>query len=129
MPVEFRWDNEEQTVIRFVATGLWNWNDFHKAMRRATFWLDSVSHSVETIIDLRAGVKLPAGALGHVRSLGKRIHPNGTDRAVLIGLEGSVAKPLGGAEGVYRDGVRLLRFVATEDEALAVIAEWHNETP
>ncbi len=124
MPVKFEWENDEKTIMRVVASGVWNWNEFHKAMRVMTFAMDRVSHSVETIIDLRGSAKLPAGAFGHIRSLGKRTHPNGTDRAVIIGLDESVAGPLGGAKGVYQEGERLLRFVDSDEEALAVIGEW-----
>ena len=127
MPVKFEWENDEKTIMRVVVSGVWNWNEFHKMMRIMSFALDRVSHPVETIIDLRAGAKLPAGALGHIRSLGKRIHPNGTDRAVIIGLDEAVAKSLGGADGIYQDGERLLRFVDSDEEALAVIGEWQDE--
>jgi hypothetical protein len=127
MSVDFRWDNDEQTVIRFVAEGVWNWNDFHKNVRRATFWFDSVKHPVETIIDLRGTTKLPAGAMGHIRSLGKRIHPHGRDRVVIIGLDKSIADPLGGADRTYHDSERLIRFVDTDVEAQAIITQWITE--
>jgi len=127
MPIHFDWDNDDQTVLRFVATAPWNWNDFHKNMRRATFWLDTVDHPVEIIIDLRQSDALPAGALGHIRSLGNRSHPNLRSRLVIIGLDESVAGPLGGTDGVYQVGERLIRFVETDDEAQAVIAAWLAE--
>ena len=128
MPVEFDWGDEAQTWLRFTPTTPWNWTDFHRAMRRATFWLDSVDHPVEILIDLRQSARLPAGALGHIRSLGVAIHPNSRNRAVIIGLDESVAGPLGGADRTYRDATRLLRFVETDDEAQAVIAAWRAES-
>ncbi|HLV34584.1 MAG TPA: hypothetical protein VKY59_05715 [Spirillospora sp.] len=124
MPVEFAWDNDEKTVVRVVATMPWNWNDFHKAMRRASFLLDTVQHDVDLLIDLRQSVKLPAGALGHIRSLGAAIHPNNPDRAAILGLDKSIAGPLGGDEGSYSDGTRLLRFVDTDEEARAILEQW-----
>jgi hypothetical protein len=124
MPVEFDWDDDSQTTLRFTASPPWNWNDFHKAMRRAAFWLDTVDHDVDILIDLRHSGKLPAGALGHVRSLGVSIHPNSHDRVVIIGLDDSVAGPLGGADRVYQDSARLIRFVTTDEEARAVIGAW-----
>lgn len=122
MPVEFAWDNDEKTVVRVVTVMPWNWNDFHKAMRRASFLLDTVHHDVDLLIDLRQSVKLPAGALGHIRSLGAAIHPNNPDRAVIIGLDKSIAGPLGG--DTYSDGTRLLRFVETDEEARAILEQW-----
>ncbi len=127
MSIDFQWDNDEKTVIRFVAEDSWNWNDFHKNMRRATFWFDSVPHTVEMVIDLRATTKMPAGALGHIRSLGKRIHPHGRDRVILIGLDSTLAQTLGGADGIYGDSQRMIRFVQTDEEAQTIIDEWLAE--
>ena len=127
MSIDFAWDNDDQTVLRLVATAPWNWNDFHKGMRRATFLLDTVDHPVELIIDLRQSNTLPAGALGHVRSLGKPLHPNMRTRLIIIGLDPSVAGPLGGADGIYQVGERLIHFVKTDDEAQAVIVAWLND--
>lgn len=127
MAIDFQWDNDAQTVIRMTVAGAWNWNDFHKNLRRMTFWMDSVQHGVELVIDLRGSHKLPAGALGHIRSLGKKIHPNGRDRVILIGLDASIAQPLGGETGSYRDGDRLICFVQTDDEARAVLDTWRDD--
>lgn len=124
MPVDFKWDNDEKTILRVVAVMPWNWNDFHKAMRRASFLLDTVKHDVDLLIDLRQSIKLPAGALGHIRSLGVAIHPNNPDRAVILGLDETIAGPLGGDDRTYSDGTRLLRFVESDDEAQAVIEGW-----
>lgn len=124
MPVEFAWDNDEKTIVRVVAVMPWNWNDFHKAMRRASFLLDTVHHDVDLLIDLRQSSRLPAGALGHIRSLGAAIHPNHPDRAVILGLDASIAGPLGGDDRAYSDGTRLLRFVESDDEARSVIEAW-----
>jgi hypothetical protein len=127
MPIEFDWENDDQTVLRLVAIDPWNWNDFHKNMRLATFWLDTVDHPVELIVDLRRSETLPAGALGHIRSLGKPLHPNMRSRLVMIGLDASVAGPLGGAAGIYQAGPRLIHFVQTNEEAQSVMAAWLAE--
>lgn len=124
MPITFDWDDGQQRVLRLVAADPWNWNDFHKTMRRATFLLDRVDHSVEIIVDLRQSVRLPAGALGHIRSLGVPLHPNMRNRLLIIGLDESIAGPLGGADGLYQDRKRLIRFVANDDETATVIDGW-----
>ena len=124
MPIDVRWDNDDKTVIRLVATDSWNWNDFHKRLRQAATWFYAVLHPVELVLDLTGTTKMPAGALGHLRSLGKRIAPQGRDRLLIIGLESGLAQTLGGADGRYSPDDRLLRFVSTEDEAQAVLAEW-----
>lgn len=35
MPFDFRWDNEEKTIMRYVAEGNWNWND----ARNSTYYV------------------------------------------------------------------------------------------
>ena len=131
MPIKIAWDNDEKTVLRVNAVDRWNWNDFHKNMRVATFWLDTVDHVVEVIVDFRQSAKLPAGALGHIRSLGGQIHPNSRNRIIIIGLEESVSKLLGGDDGIYQTGSRLIRFVENDEEAQAVIrmSEGREENP
>ena len=124
MPIQFDWDNADQTIIRFIATDPWNWNDFHKTMRIASFRLDMVDHPVEMVIDLRQSSKLPAGAVGHIRSLGNLAHPNARKRLLIIGLDADVAGTLGGADGIFQHKDRLLRFVDSDDEVQAVLMEW-----
>jgi hypothetical protein len=127
MPFDFRWDNDEKTIMRYVAEGAWNWNDFHKHLRRSTLCLDEVDHPVETIIDLRSGNKLPAGAVGHLRSTGAKTHANHTGRAVILGVDAETQRRLGAVDGVYQDSERLLRFVETDEAAYRVIAEWRAQ--
>jgi|SRR5690606_450614 len=124
MPFDFRWDNDDKTIMRYVASGAWNWNEFHKNMRRSTLWFDQVSHPVDVIVDLRGGNKLPAGAIGHLRSLGTKIHANSTGRAVILGVDAETQRKLGAVDGVYDDGERQLRFVETDEAAYRAIEGW-----
>lgn len=130
MPVEFRWDNDEKTIMRYVAQGAWNWNEFHKNMRRSTLWFDQVNHPVDVIVDLRGGNRLPAGAIGHLRSIGTKTHGNSTGRAVILGVDADIQRKLGAVNGVYHDHERLLRFADSDEEAYRVIADWSaNDEP
>lgn len=124
MPFDFRWDNDDKTIMRYVASGAWNWNEFHKNMRRSTLWFDQVSHPVDVIVDLRGGNKLPAGAIGHLRSLGTKIHANSTGRAVILGVDAETQRKLGAVDGVYDDGEHQLRFVETDEAAYRAIEGW-----
>ncbi len=128
MSFDFRWDNPEQTVLRYVAEGDWNWNDLHKHLRRSTLWLDTLGHPVETIIDLREGKKLPAGAVGQLRSLGKKTHPNNHARTIIMGVDAEVQRQLGVIDGVYRGKDRLIRFAESDADAAAILAEWQGKS-
>ena len=127
MPVDFQWDNDEKTIIRYTASGVWNWNEFHKHLRRSLLWFDQVSHPIEMIIDLRGGNKLPAGAVGHLRSIGAKAHPNSTGRAIVLGVDGETQHRLGAVDGVYQDSQRLLRFVETDEMAYQILEEWRGK--
>lgn len=127
MGITFDWDNTDQTVMRYTVSGQWNWNDFHKHLRRSLLWLDTVDHTVEAIIDFRGTTRFPAGAFGHLRSLGKAIHVNASPRVVLIGVESALKQQIGGDDGIYHDGQRTIRFADSDDEAAAIIAGWVSE--
>ena len=127
MPIKLAWDDDAKTVIRYRAEGIWNWNELHKNAKLATFALGNVPHPVETIFDLSRSIRLPAGAIGHLRSLGKRDHPNRQPRIIIIGVDASVQQQLGAQDGVYRAADQLVRFVGDEAEAQHVLSEWRSE--
>ena len=124
MPLNSAWEDEAATSLRLTLTQPWNWNDLHKGMRRNALQLDATGGPVELLLDLRQSPRLPLGAFGHIRSLGLALHPRMRDRLIIIGLEPTLAAMLGGADGSYSDGRRLLRFVEDDAGAAAVLAEW-----
>ncbi len=127
MPLNSTLDEERGDVLYLLPTPPWNWNDLHKGMRRAALQLPQAGDPVELVLDLRQAGNLPAGAFGHIRSLGIALHPRMRNRLLVIGLEPTIAGMLGGADGVYSDGRRLLRFVDDEQAATAVLAQWRLE--
>ncbi len=126
MPLNSAWDDEARSVLRLTLTHPWNWNDLHKGMRRAALQLTADGGPVELLLDLRQSTRLPAGAFGHIRSLGLALHPRMRNRLLIIGLEPTLAAMLGGADGNYSDRRRQLRFVADDAEVAAVLAEWRS---
>jgi hypothetical protein len=124
--INFQWDNDDKRIMRYTAAGLWNWNEFHKTLRRSTLRFDEVSHPVDTIIDLRGGTRLPAGAVGHLRSLGTKMHPNGVARTVILGVDAAVQAAIGAVNGLYWAEGRLIHFAASDEDAYAVIERWRN---
>lgn len=119
MGVEFRWDDDAKTLLRYVALGAWNWTDFHRAVRVATFALYNAGETVDVVFDLRGGHRLPAGAVGHLRTVGKKVHPRLSGRAAIIGLDAETRRQLA------PDGSPLLalgdqRIYFAEDDAHAL---------
>lgn len=127
MPLNSSLNDERGDVLFLVPTPPWNWNDLHKGMRRAALQLGQAGPPVEVVLDLRQAGKLPAGAFGHIRSLGLALHPRMRNRLLVIGLEPTLKGMLGGRAGIYRDSKRFLRFVDDEKEAAGVLAEWRRD--
>lgn len=89
--VDFHWYDPDKTVLRFTVSGRWTWGDLHRQLKRATLWLDTHDRSVSAVIDLRGGERLPAGIVGHVRSLpNSYVHPRADRRMILLGVPDDV---------------------------------------
>ncbi len=127
MPLNSSLNDESGDVLVLVPTPPWNWNDLHKGMRRAALQLGQAGLPVEVVLDLRQAGKLPAGAFGHIRSLGIALHPRMRNRLLVIGLEPTLKGMLGGRAGLYRDNRRLLRFVDDEAQVATVLAQWRRD--
>lgn len=124
VPVDFVWEDPDRTVIRYRALGVWNWNDFHKVIRISTFQLDRLDHDVDTLFDLTASSRLPAGAVGHLRTLGKADHPRRRPRAIVIGADETLQRQVGAVEGVYAAEDQMLHFVPTDAAARELLLLW-----
>ncbi len=126
MPVHFEWTDATKTVLRYRVEGQWNWNDLHKHLARAAFQMDSVDHPVDLLLDLRGSSQLPAGAVAHLRSVGKKQHRNSSERVIIVGLPREVAQRLAGDTREYRIESRIIRFADTEAEISAILQAWRE---
>lgn len=129
MGFRFRWYDDTQTVMHYIAEGDWNWRDYHACVRASLFSMHRHTQDVHSLIDLRASTRatLPAGLQAHVRTFGKILAPALSGNAVVIGLpQGALAQL--GAENDQQlettDG--LVRFVDDEAELQAILSEWQN---
>lgn len=122
MGISFKWDNG---VLRYVAEGQWNWNDYHKAVRIAFFSLNNVDHPVDVILDLSQSIKTPSGAVAHLRTVGKPDHPKLTGRGIIINLDRDTRRKLAGNdENKFEMGDQIIYFVDDEAQAQALLAEF-----
>ncbi|MCU0497153.1 MAG: hypothetical protein MUF87_07380 [Anaerolineae bacterium] len=129
MGVEYSWFNDQQMAIRYTASGQWDWKDYHTCVRMSLFLLHQHPHQVDSVIDLRNGTRLPAGLAPHVRTFGKRGHPQLTGRALVIGMPTDALIKLGVDDQrrlITPDGI--IQFVQTDSELIATLATWQNDT-
>jgi hypothetical protein len=131
MPFEYKWDNDDKTVVRYICGGVWKWNEFHRGVRVSHFAFDQNGHDkpIEAILDLSKSVKMPAGAVGHLRSLNKMDHAKRTGRIVIIGADSATQEQLGAKDGVFQTKDQLIRFVATDEEAQQILTDWLRNSP
>ncbi|MEQ8673209.1 MAG: hypothetical protein RLP44_28060 [Aggregatilineales bacterium] len=129
MPFTFVWHDESKTALRYQAEGDWNWKDYHTCVRGSLFTLHGHDQQVDSIIDLRGSTRttMPSGLPAHIRTFGKRSHPNLTGRAVVIGLPdyGFESLHMSSDQSIATsDGV--IRFVESEDALHALLMEWQQ---
>lgn len=125
MPIDFRWQDDARTILRVTPTPPWDWNLFHRTLRRAALRLDEVTGPVDLLLDFTTSKPLPAGVVGHLRSVALE-HPNSSHRTVIIGIDDTTQRAIGASNGVYKRGDRVQYFAASEAEALALIASWRG---
>lgn len=123
MPVDFRW-NDDRTALHFTCTGAWNWGELHRTLKRATLWLDTHDRSVTAIIDLRGGDRLPAGIVGHVRSLPNSFaHPRTSRRMILLGVPEDAQQILQAQDGRITAGDFTIAFAGDDDAVAGLLGE------
>lgn len=123
MPVDFRW-NDDRTALYFTCTGAWNWGEVHRTLKRATLWLDTHDRPVTAILDLRAGERLPAGIVGHVRSLPNSFaHPRASRRMILLGVPDEAQRILQAQDGRITAGDFTIAFAADETAIDALLGQ------
>jgi hypothetical protein len=76
MTVRGIWDNEEQTIFRYILDPGWTWDEFFVAKKDANVVMDSVPHKFGVILHLPTDNAIPRDVLANARKglLGK--HPS-----------------------------------------------------
>jgi hypothetical protein len=127
--VRFQWENVEKRVIRYVAEGDdWNWKDYHKMARISSFAMHNLGHKVDVIFDLTQSVRLPGGAIAHLRSLGKTEGAPLTGRVIIIGLDASIEERLlaGGSTRVLEFRDQKICFADNEEQAQSILGTFQT---
>lgn len=128
MPMRYVWYTPDKTVMRYVAEGLWNWQDYHRTVRIATFaMMRQPAASVISLIDLRASGRptLPAGLGAHARTFGKRYVEALSGQAIVLGVAPEKIPPgTVGEDGILKTPDGSVVFAVDEDAARALLTTW-----
>jgi hypothetical protein len=87
MPINVRWDNEQQSILRVTYIGHWTADEQLDALDAAHAMLDSVAHQVAVIIDLSGTRTVPKNLFAILPDIARSAyftHPN-TGCAMLVG--------------------------------------------
>ncbi|TVR24516.1 MAG: hypothetical protein EA396_00895 [Anaerolineaceae bacterium] len=130
MPVTFEWANEEQTLMRYVASGDdWNWKSFYHAVHKSLFKLVNVDHAVHTWADFRPAERMPRGASAHLRSIGKqREHTNLSGKCILTGVPDDLRVQVTGHPDIYTvtTATQAVHFAQDDEEAFDICRRWDD---
>ncbi len=125
MSVSVQWDNDEQSVLHYVVTGHWTWDEFYDALAVARQMIDaSPQQRIHAIIDISEGSLFPKNALLHLRRLAADTPTKiqfGT--TVLVSKNLFVKSLMDVMRRLNPDATRNFQLTPTLDEARRLVAQ------
>jgi hypothetical protein len=88
MPIFVEWANPEHTVLLYVVTEHWTWDDFHGANQVTHDLLLSVDHPVDLICDFSTSQSIPPRVLSNVGRALRQKRPSNLHQIVAVGVTG-----------------------------------------
>lgn len=128
MPVRYSWMNEAHTIVKYDFEHIWSWQEAHAIFDEVRGQIIDLGHRVDVILDMRNSARLPPDALSNVRQVATQRPRNG---GIIVVIGANQLLPLYATfQNVYRAFRHILRirFVASLEEALTVIAEENKGT-
>ncbi len=121
MAITMDWANDAHTIIYYTVNGRWSWDDLQAVVKHAHAMIDGVNRPVDSIVDLRKGLGLPAGPMWHGRRLAASRHPN-SGCMVLLGAPLYVKTLFDTMRRVNPSTVKRVRFANSPEEAYTLLA-------
>lgn len=75
MPITVQWDDEAQTIMRWLFDGKWSWDEYNRAMTESNQQVRSVEHPVDAIMDLTHSSVLPSNVLSNTHAAREENQP------------------------------------------------------
>ncbi len=121
MSISVIWDNEEQTIIRYVMDGPWTWSELYEALGQGHRLLDTVDHTVHCIIDMQKTRLIPNNPLLHGKRMSAGKHPR-AGKIVFVDAHAFMQALIGVFRKIYPALLRDILFAETMEEARALLA-------
>lgn len=122
MAVLIQWDDPQRTILRYVFSGRYTWDDLYVAAKNAQRMLDSVHHPVDVILDIQHSTHTPREFMSEFRRLATITHPH-TGLHVLVSDNPLNALLFQTFAGMYRHLSARYTLVNTLDAAHRLISE------
>jgi len=123
MSINAFWDNDDQSVIRFLyRRGNWEWHDFYAALEAARGLVESAQQSVGFVIDISYGALTPGIFMSQSKVLHEfRRHP-AVSLVIVVGADRFIEAlyQISSAHIPLRDQYY---FAQTLDDAYAIFEE------
>ena len=129
MGVNAEWYDQNQTIIRYVFTDTWDWDEFYLSREWVRQAMASVDHKVALITDMSATRHIPANSMVHLRAVVLRINPNYAGVSVMVGT-GSIGPAISAVLYKLNPALRekyQVFFADTLDEAERLLDDWHQQ--
>ncbi|MDX1993304.1 MAG: hypothetical protein SF029_13005 [bacterium] len=122
MPIEVRWNTEDQELLCYQFDGKWTWDDLYEAVHQANLILDAVERPTPVIVDVSGISGIPSGAMSQASGLMRRSHPN-ISFTVIVGANRFVRMMADMFTKLRPQSPHTYYFVTTLEEAYRVIQE------
>ena len=122
MGIEIIWDNEEETILRYVFDAYWTWEEFFAAKEKAYNMIDAGGQKVGVIIDTPTNMWLPHKLIVHGRRALQGRHEH-TSMVMFVTSSPFVRTMMNAIITVSRGLNVQLSITASVDEARALITE------
>ena len=90
MPVTARWLDEEKTILGFIYSGSWEWQEAFDMMATSPQMMDEVDHPVAVVVDMTTGQQLPSDPLKHIPKLSQGRGKSKNDSGITVFLNANI---------------------------------------
>jgi len=122
MGINVAWANEEQTQVLQQFEGKVTADDYYNVVNMSANLLNSVTHAVDIIMDVRTAKTDMAGFL-RVSSYSNKKVPGNQRLVIVVGANKFMQKMVDIASHIAPKAIENVHFVDTMDKAMTIIAE------
>ena len=90
MGVEAKWLDDEKTILGFIYSGRWEWQEAFDMMEDSPRIMDEADGPVAVVVDMTAGRDLPSDPLKHILKLSQGRGKSKNDSGITVFLNANV---------------------------------------